>query len=153
MTWENATSFRHRAITRSDQPLSLVDRNFSGRLPPGHVTGDREALSERSVIDLSLPFPLPMHSASPSKKRHGVWNWFVDEETQIGRKSTQQGNKVKVCCCKCLEVRMELLRTRDDEADIERHDNERYEQSEWTPALHADIDAAGVEESHFCDYR
>ena len=67
-----------------------------------------------------LSSPPPRQTGSPSKKRHKVWNWFVDEETLLGRKGR---HKVRAYCLKCLDVHLELL--------CESNDTQCYEQCEW----------------------
>ena len=80
---------------------------------------------------LSVPphIPSSMHSGSPNKKRHEVWNWFIDEETQTGNKSSKHG-KVKVYCLRCLDAHMDGLRESDDQSGLERNDSARYKQCE-----------------------
>ena len=66
-----------------------------------------------------------MHSASPNKKRHDVWQWYVDEESRTGRKTVKHG-KVKVYCAQCLDVHKEALRETDEQSGDDRTDEERY---------------------------
>lgn len=109
-----------------------------------HVTRDQNlathavaTLSMASIIDyhLFLLSPCPMHSRSPNKKWHEVWNWFVDEELQTRKKTNSKHSKTRVYCVKCLEVHLELLCKVDEQSEIKCTDGAHYEQCEWVPTV------------------
>jgi hypothetical protein len=68
-----------------------------------------------------------MQSASPNKKRHEVWNWFIDEETQTGKKAGKH-RKQRVYCLSCLDVHLQALRESDEQSEIEHTDTVHSEQ-------------------------
>jgi len=72
-----------------------------------------------------------MHSVNSPRKKHSVWSWFVDEETQTGVKGGKH-SKVKVYCLKCLDVQLQLLCERDEVADIDHNDLVRCKQCEYS---------------------
>jgi len=73
--------------------------------------------------------PSSMHSASPGKKRHEVWQWFVDEGSRTGNRTAKHG-KTKVYCAQCLDAHMDLLQETDEQSGIERTSEERYTECE-----------------------
>ena len=70
---------------------------------------------------------LPMHSASPSKKRHDVWLWFIKEEARTGTNTAKHG-KCRVFCARCLDEHIGLLRETDELLGNDRDDVERYKE-------------------------
>jgi hypothetical protein len=70
-----------------------------------------------------------MHPVSPSKRRHDVWQWFVDEESQTGVKMIKHG-KVKAYCDSCLREHMASLRETDEQSGKQRSDEDRYKECE-----------------------
>jgi hypothetical protein len=66
-----------------------------------------------------------MHSASPGKKCHDVWQWYIDEESQTGNKTSKHG-KTKVYCALCLDAQADLLRESDEESGRDCTDEELY---------------------------
>ena len=70
-----------------------------------------------------------MHSASPHKKRHDVWQWYVEEESRTRTKTGKHG-KTKVYCTQCLDVDAQALREGDEESGMERTNEERCRECE-----------------------
>ena len=71
-----------------------------------------------------------MHSGSPNKKHHDVWQWFDDEETRTGKSTAKHGKK-RVYCAQCLSADITVLRERDDHVEGEHTDVEHYTECEW----------------------
>lgn len=70
-----------------------------------------------------------MHSVSPNKKHHDVWQWYVEEEAHTHMKTRKHG-KMKVYCAKCLDIDVQALREGDEESENECTDEERYRECE-----------------------
>ena len=62
-----------------------------------------------------------MQSASPSKKRHNVWQWFEEEELRMGQQTGKHG-KQQVYCTRCLERYVHALRDHNEITGVERTD-------------------------------